>query len=266
MHPPGGDPTVGSDPAVRDIEDRVADFRDASLEWRRLSSELFGTFLLVLAAAGGGVVAALSHGAVTRSAEVVAPGLTVMAVILFMGKVSGAHLNPVVSLAFAMRRDFPWGRVPAYVVAQLVGAALACLFLWAVLGDNGGLGATEPGHGVTGMQATLIEAVLTLGLVSTILGTASGAQNVGALSALAVGGYIGLAGLWASPISGASMNPARSFGPDLITLAFANFWIYVVGPTLGAIVAVGIAYVLRGPGGMDPTAAAAATGTPPGDR
>jgi aquaporin Z len=248
------------------MDDRVAAFQDTSLEWRRISSELFGTFLLVLAAAGGGVVAALSHGAVSRSAEVVAPGLTVMAVVLFMGKISGAHLNPVVSLAFAMRRDFPWRRVPAYVVAQLVGAALACLFLWAVLGNSGSLGATEPGPGITGGQATLIEAVLTLGLVSTILGTASGAQNVGGLSALAVGGYIGLAGLWASPISGASMNPARSFGPDLVTLAFANFWIYLVGPTVGAIVAVFVAYVLRGPGGMDPTAVAAATGTSPSEQ
>ncbi len=247
----------------RDLEDRVANLRDPSQEWRRLISELLGTFLLVLAAAGGGIVAALSHGAVTRSAEVTAPGLTVMAVILFMGKVSGAHLNPVVSLAFAMRRDFPWRRVPGYVLAQLMGAALACLFLWAVLGNHGGLGATEPGLGIAGWQAALIEAVLTMGLVSTILGTASGAQNVGSLSALAVGGYIVLAGLWASPISGASMNPARSFGPDLVTLAFANFWIYVVGPTAGAVLAVGFAHILRGPGGLDPTAAAAAAGTFP---
>jgi aquaporin Z len=251
---------------ARDIDDRVANLRDASQEWRRLISELLGTFLLVLAAAGGGVVAALSHGAVTRSAEVTAPGLTVMAVILFMGKVSGAHLNPVVSLAFAMRQDFPWRRVPGYVVAQLMGAALACLFLWVVLGNHGGLGATEPGVGITGWQATLIEGILTMGLVSTILGTASGAQNVGSLSALAVGGYIVLAGLWASPISGASMNPARSFGPDLVTLAFANFWIYLVGPTAGAVLAVGLAHILRGPGGMDPTAAAAAAGTFPSEQ
>jgi aquaporin Z len=189
---------------------RVAAFRDPSQEWRRLFSELFGTFLLVSAAAGGGVVAALSHGAVSRSAEVAAPGLTVMAVILFMGKISGAHLNPVVSLAFAMRGDFPWLRVPGYVVAQLVGATLACVFLLAVLGNAGAIGATQPGPGISAWQALLIEALLTLGLVSTILGTASAAQNVGPLSALAVGAYIVLAGLWASPISGASMNPPTS--------------------------------------------------------
>lgn len=248
-----------------DLEDaqRIATFRDLKQEWRRLFSELFGTFLLVVAAAGGGVVAALSHGAVSRSAEVAAPGLTVMAVILFMGKISGAHLNPVVSLAFAMRRDFPWRRVPGYVVTQLLGATLACLFLLAVLGNVGGLGATQPGSGINGWQAVLIEMVLTLGLVSTILGTASGAQNVGPLSAIAVGAYIVLAGLWASPISGASMNPARSFGPELVGLDFANFWIYLLGPTAGAVLAVGGAYILRGPGGRDPTAAAAAEGALP---
>jgi aquaporin Z len=242
-------------------DQRVAAFRDSKQEWRRLFSELLGTFLLVVAAAGGGMVAALSHGAVSRSAEVAAPGLTVMAVILFMGKVSGAHLNPVVSLAFALRRDFPWRRVPGYVLTQLLGATLACALLLAVLGNVGGLGATQPGPGINGLQALLIEVVLTLGLVSTILGTASGAQNVGSTSALAVGGYIVLAGLWASPISGASMNPARSFAPELVGLDFANFWIYLLGPAVGAVLAVGAAHILRGPGGRDPTAEAAAQGS-----
>jgi aquaporin Z len=110
------------------------------------------------------------------------------------------------------------------------------------------------------IQAMLIELVLTVGLVSTILGTASTAQNVGPLSAIAVGGYIVLAGLWASPISGASMNPARSFGPDLILLNFAHYWVYVVGPIVGGLIAVGFAYILRGPGG-DTTAIKAAQGT-----
>lgn len=238
----------------------LADFHDPSHEWRRLFAETFGTFLLVAVAAGGPVVDALSQGAVGRTSEVVAPGLVVLAVILFMGKVSGAHLNPVVSLAFALRRDFPWRRVPGYVLAQLVGATLACLFLAAVLGTGGLLGATEPGVGISSGQALLIEALLTLGLVSTILGTASGAQNVGALSALAVAGYIALAGLWASPISGASMNPARSFGPDFVIHNFANFGVYLVGPMLGMLLAVGAAYVLRGPGGRDVGAQIAAQG------
>lgn len=235
-------------------------FEDSSREWRRLFSELFGTFLLVLAGAGAPVVNAFTHGAIGRGAAVTAPGLTVMAVILFMGTVSGAHLNPAVSIAFAARGDFPWRRVPGYIVVQLVGATLAVLFLDAIFGKVGMLGATVPGAGIDGGQAMLLELVLTLGLVSTILGTASGAQNVGPLSAVAVGGYIVLAGLWSSPITGASMNPARSFAPALVLGDFSHYWPYAVGPFAGGLVAVAIAFVLRGPGG-DEHALAAAQGT-----
>ena len=182
-------------------------------------------------------------------AGVVAPGLMVMAIILFMGNVSGAHLNPVVSIAFAARGDFPWRRVPGYIIAQLTGSVVACLFLFSTFGKVGTFGATLPGAGINDFQAFLTEIILTVGLVSTILGTASKAQNVGPLSAIAVGGYIILAGLWASPISGASMNPARSFGPQLILLNFAHFWLYVLGPIIGGFIAVGFAYILRGRGG-----------------
>jgi aquaporin Z len=245
----GQDEPVPSRRALLELEFPGArDFDDPTLEWRRLFAEFFGTFLLVLTAAGADVVGALTHGAVSRSAAVVAPGLMVMAIILFMGSVSGAHLNPAVSIAFALRSDFPWRRVPGYLITQLVGASAACLFLWAVLGKHGALGATQPGSGVSGWQAMLIELILTLGLVSTVLGTASRAQNIGSLSALAVGGYIALAGLWAGPISGASMNPARSFGPDLALWDFAHYWIYVVGPLAGATIAVVVALVLRGHG------------------
>jgi aquaporin Z len=238
----------------------MLDFDDPSLASRRLFSEVLGTFLLVLAGAGAVVVDSVSGGSIGRASAVVAPGLTVMAVILFMGAVSGAHLNPVVSIAFAMRHDFPWRRCWGYVAAQLAGATLACLFLLAVLGDHGHLGATLPGDGIEDWQAMLIELALTAGLVSTILGTASSAQNVGAFSAIAVGGYIALAGLWSSPISGASMNPARSFGPDLVRGDFTSFWVYVVGPLAGAMLAVVFAYVLRGPGG-DPGGVRAGQGT-----
>lgn len=238
----------------------VKDFADTSFEWRRLTAEMVGTFLLVLVAAGGGVVAALHGADIGRAAQVVAPALMVMAVILAMGAVSGAHLNPVVSVAFSLRGEFPWRRVPLYVCAQVAGAVLACLFLWAMFGKIGGLGSTVPGPHVTDVHAMWMEAVLTFGLVTTILGTASGAQNVGPLSALAVAGYIALAGLWSSPVSGASMNPARSLGPDVVTGDFGHFWLYAVGPTIGMLAAVGLAYVLRGRG-HDPTATRAAQGS-----
>jgi aquaporin Z len=224
-------------------------FDDPALEWRRLFSEFLGTFLLVLVGAGGAVVDAVSGGQIGRAAGVTAPGLLVLAVILFMGAVSGAHLNPAVTLSFALRGDFPWRRVPGYIGIQLVGAAAACLLLRIVFGDVGGLGATLPGQGFTDVQAVTVELLLTVGLVSTILGTASTAQNVGPLSAIAVAGYIILAGLWSSPVSGASMNPARSFGPALITGDFSAYWVYLAGPLLGGAIAVGLAFVLRGVGG-----------------
>ena len=236
------------------------EFTDLSYEWRRLFGELFGTFLLVVVGAGASVLDARTAGGIGRTAEVITPGLMVLAVILFMGAVSGAHLNPVVSIAFALRNDFQWRRVPGYILAQIAGAAAACLLLRALFGTVGALGATLPGAGFTSTQAFVVETLLTLGLVSTILGTASSAQNIGPLSAVGVGAYIALAGLWASPVSGASMNPARSLGPDLARGDFHDLWIYVTGPMLGALLAVAVAYVLRGPGG-GPSGSTAAQGT-----
>ena len=236
------------------------EFTDLSYEWRRLFGELFGTFLLVVVGAGASVLDARTAGGIGRTAEVITPGLMVLAVILFMGAVSGAHLNPVVSIAFALRNDFQWRRVPGYILAQIAGAAAACLLLRALFGTVGALGATLPGAGFTSTQAFVVETLLTLGLVSTILGTASSAQNIGPLSAVGVGAYIALAGLWASPVSGAAMNPARSLGPDLARGDFHDLWIYVAGPMLGALLAVAVAYVLRGPGG-GPSGSTAAQGT-----
>ena len=233
------------------------DFDNPRREWRRLFSELLGTFALVLAAAGGGILHA--KGQISLAAAVVAPGLMVMAIILFMGAVSGAHLNPGVSLAFALRGDFPWRRVPGYIIIQLAGATLAALFLRWVFGNVEHLGATLPGPGYKPWQALLMEIVLTALLVSVILGTASAAQNVGAIAALGVGGYIALAGLWSAPVSGTSMNPARSFGPALVSGDWSSYWVYIVGPLTGALIAVGFAMVLRGRGG-DPTARAAGSG------
>jgi aquaporin Z len=231
------------------VGDEVKNFYDPRFEGRRLFSEVFGTFFLVLVAAGGAVVNARSGGQIPLAVRVTAPGLMVMTMILFMGAVSGAHFNPVVSVGFAMRGDFPWKRVPGYVVAQLIGSILAVLFLRATLGNIGGLGTTEPGPGISAMTALIFEAVLTLGLLSTILGTASGAQNIGVFGALGVGAYIALAGLWSAPISGTSMNPTRSLGPMIVAGNYHDWYVYIVGPFVGGILAVGVAWILRGRGG-----------------
>ncbi len=227
----------------------VRNFADPSQEWRRLVAELVGTFFLVLVAAGGPMMDHAFPGSVGRAAAVVAPGLMVMSIILAMGKVSGAHLNPAISLAFWLRRDFPGRRVPAYVIVQLCGALLAAWFLQVALHASSSYGSTYPAATSTPIDAFLLETVLTLGLVSVILGTASGAQQVGLFGAIGVGSYIALAGLWASPLSGTSMNPVRTLGPDIVSVDLASWWVYVAGPLLGALLAVGLAWLLRGPGG-----------------
>ncbi|MFM8793149.1 MAG: MIP/aquaporin family protein [Solirubrobacterales bacterium] len=231
------------------LEDIFSNFRDPKQEWRRLIAEFVGTFFLVLVAAGAAMVAKAYPDTVTEAAAVVAPGIMVMAIIMFMGKISGAHLNPGVSIAFALRGDFPWNRVPGYVVVQLAGAIVAALLLEALVGLTAADGGTFPGKDTSDLAAFGTEAVLTFGLVSVILGTASGAQNIGIVGAIGVGGYIALAGLWAAPLSGASMNFARSFGPGLIGSDLTAIWVYLAGPLTGAVAAVLLAFILRGRGG-----------------
>ncbi len=242
-------PHLGLSGLPKSVVERITDFDNPRQEWRRLFSEVMGTFLLLLVAAGSGMMNAAFGDPISRTAAVVAPGLMVMAMILFMGRVSGAHFNPAVSVAFALRGDFPWRRVPGYIIAQFVGAVLAVLLLQAIIGESAANGATYPAQSTTDVAAFLMEVILTFGLVSVILGTASGAQNIGIIGALGVGGYIALAGLWASPLSGASMNPIRSLAPDLVANDFTAYWVYLAGPLLGAAVAVVAAYMLRGRGG-----------------
>jgi aquaporin Z len=229
---------------------RQFDFWDSSFAWRRLFSEVFGTFLLVTVAVGGGMVNARFGGdVVSGPVRVIGPGLMVTAIILFMGAVSGAHLNPAGSVAFALRGDFPWQRVGPYIAAQFTGAILATLTLQAMLGKQGSAGLTLPGHGISVGLALAWEALLSTGLISVVLGTASGAQQVGPIAAVGVGSYIVLAGLFGAPVSGASMNPARSLGPALVVGNWTAWWAYLAGPMIGALIAVGFANVLRGPGG-----------------
>jgi aquaporin Z len=236
-------------------------FADSRLEWRRLLAEAGGTFFLVLVAAGAPTVNAVSHGQVGRSAAVIAPALMVLAMIYTIGETSGAHLNPAVTIAFAARGNFPWRRVPGYLLAQAGGALLAAGLLRALFGTAGHLGATLPGRGFATGTVLVIETVLTFGLVTVILGTASGARNVGHNAAIAVGGYVALAGLWASPVSGASMNPARSLGPAALSGDLHDLWIYLVGPVAGGLVAVALAWALRG--APSPVAGLAAQGVTP---
>ncbi len=226
--------------------------------WQRLFAELLGAFLLTLVAAGADVIGAATGRPADNLARYVAPALLVMAMIYTIGNVSGAHLNPVVTLAFSLRRDFPKGRVLGYWGAQMAGSLLAALFLLVVFGDRAHLGATIPNPRTGDGAALVTEIVLTALLVTVILGTAHNQRLVGHNAAFAVAGTIALAGLFAGPVSGASMNPARSFGPALLGGALGSYWIYLVGPVIGALIAAGMAWMLRG--SHSPAAVAAATG------
>jgi aquaporin Z len=256
----------GSGPFREPTEDEtpwIRDFHDDRYELRRLFAEFLGTFFLVLATVGAIVVDAKSHGKIPLSAQVVAPGLAIVVIIYSVGSVSGAHVNPVVTFSYALRRNFPWRRVPGYWLAQFVGAIAAVEFLRVTIGDVGRLGASTPGAGVSGLTAFFFEMVLTVGLVTVTLGTASGQNNVGPNAAIARGAYIAAAGLWAAPISGVSMNPMRSFAPALLGNDWSHLWIYVLGPFVGGVFAVAFAWILRGAPTSAATQAAQGIGSTP---
>lgn len=223
---------------------------------RSLFAELLGTFALTFVDAGGAVIAAVSHDAVTLAARSAASGLLVMAVIYAFGNLSGAHINPAVTFAFALRRDFPWRRVPFYWLAQVGGAVLAALFLLALFGNVAHLGATRPHYGVT--SAFLMELALSCLLITVILNVATRLKVVGPNAALAAGGTVALCGLFAKPVSDASMNPARSLGPALVSGSLEQVWIYLAAPVLGALLAVLFMAILHGR--RDPGEVEAATG------
>ena len=226
-------------------KNETVDFLDPANRWRALFAECWGTFLLVLVGAGAKVVSHLT-GEVSKGMEVVAPGLMVMAIIYFMGTVSGAHINPGVTIAFALRRHFPWIKVPMYILMQLIGGCLAAALLKTLFGNTGDVGATTPYPGLENWQLFIIETVLTTGLVNTILGTAAGPGNIGNNGALAIGGYIALAGLWAGPLTGASMNAARSIAPDIIRGDLSTTWIYILATLTGPVIAVAFEWILKG--------------------
>jgi aquaporin Z len=210
---------------------------------RRLVAEAAGTFFLTLVAAGAEVVAVVSKGELGSAAKVVAPGVVVMALVYSMGDVSGAHFNPAVTLAFAIRGVFRWSCVAPYWGVQLVAATTAAIALRAVFGDVANLGA--PVAHIATRKALPVEAALTLLLILVILNTATRARVVGPNAAIAVGGTIALCGLVGGPISGAAMNPARAFGPELIAGHWTGAWVYAAGPAIGVLLAVALTAILH---------------------
>jgi aquaporin Z len=215
--------------------------------WIRLIIEFLGTALLVLVAAGAGVINRYAGGnPISRTAAVVAPGALVMALIYAWGPLSGLHINPAVTIAFAGRGVFRVAWVVPYLLAQFAGAIGAALFLQWMFGHVSA-GGNYPIAGAGGAwRSFVMEIVLTTILVTVILNTATGYRSIGHNAALAVGATVALLGLFASPISGASMNPARSLGPDIVAADFTGWWVYIFGPVIGACIAVMLIGLVRG--------------------
>ena len=198
---------------------------------RAMVAELIGTFALVFAGAGA-IMVDEKTGALGQVGIAITFGLVIMAMIYAVGHISGAHFNPAVSVAFALTRHFPWRRVAAYWAAQLAGAICAALLLRASLGDIADVGATLPA-GSDG-QSFLWEIVLTFLLMFVIMSVATDSRAVGDAAAIAIGATVGLDAMFGGPISGASMNPARSLGPAIAAGELASVWIYIAAPLLGA--------------------------------
>ena len=209
---------------------------DLSERMKKLAAEFFGTFALVFAGTGAIIVNQETGGAVSHVGVALTFGLVVLAMIYTLGDVSGAHLNPAVTLGFWAARRFPARTVPAYILSQCAGALIASAVLRGLFPGNTSLGATVPAGAP--MQSFVLEAILTAMLMFVILNVSTGAKEKGITAGIAVGSVIGLEALFAGPISGASMNPARSFAPALVSADFTGLWIYLFAPVLGAGFAV----------------------------
>lgn len=203
---------------------------------KRLIAELLGTFGLVFAGTGAIVIDGASHGAVTHVGVAMTFGLVVLAMIYAFGDISGAHINPAVTGAFALAGRFSWKEAPGYVAAQLAGAFAASGLLKFLFPADSNLGSTLPAG--SWAQSFVLETVLSFLLMLVILRVSVGAKEKGITAGIAIGATVGLEAMFAGPISGASMNPARSIAPAVLSGHFEFLWLYVVAPTLGAMLAV----------------------------
>ncbi len=213
---------------------------------RKLIAEFLGTFALVFAGTGAIVIDQVSHGAVTHVGIALTFGLIVLAMIYTLGDISGAHINPAVTIAFACARRLPFIAVLPYVIVQCAGAITASLTLRLLFPQNGGLGATLPAG--SDLQSFVLEFILTAMLMFVILGVSTGAHEKGVTAGIVVGSVIALEAMFAGPICGASVNPARSLAPALVSLQLQSLWIYLVAPTLGAVAGVYVCCLVREPG------------------
>lgn len=212
---------------------------------RKALAELLGTFFLVFAGTGAIVIDGLSGGAIGHAGIALTFGLVVLAMIHTFGDISGAHLNPAVTLGFAVAGRFPWRQVPPYLAAQLAGAFAASGLLKFLFPAPGTLGATLPAGPVS--QSFILEIVLTAALMMVILNVSTGAKEKGITAGIAIGATVALEAMFAGPVCGASMNPARSLAPAIVSGHLQHLWLYPAATILGALLAVPLSQAVRGP-------------------
>jgi aquaporin NIP len=214
------------------------------MSWNKCVAEAIGTFALVFAGTGAIVINHVSGGAITHVGIALTFGLVIMSMIYAVGDVSGAHFNPAVTIGFWLSRRLPGRDVPFYLLSQVAGAFAASALVRALFGNTAALGTTMPAG--PPMQSFVLETVLTAMLVFVILCVSTGPKEVGVMAGIAVGGVIALEAMFAGPITGASMNPARSLAPAVVSGHLQSLWVYLAAPVLGAALAVPCWRLTRG--------------------
>ncbi len=203
---------------------------------KRFISEIIGTFALVFCGTGAMVINDFTGGTVTHVGVAITFGLIVMGMIYAFGDISGAHMNPAVTIGFAYAKKFPWKEVPAYVLAQLIGAFLASGILLYLFPESQTLGATLPG--LSAIKVFILEIILSFFLMVVIINVSTGSKEIGVVAGIAIGSVVLLEAMFAGPITGASMNPARSIAPAVVSGNIADLWIYIFAPIIGCVLAV----------------------------
>ena len=203
---------------------------------KRFISEIIGTFALVFCGTGAMVINDFTGGTVTHVGVAITFGLIVMGMIYAFGDISGAHMNPAVTIGFAYAKKFPWKEVPAYVLAQLIGAFLASGILLYLFPESQTLGATLPG--LSALKVFIFEIILSFFLMVVIINVSTGSKEIGVVAGIAIGSVVLLEAMFAGPITGASMNPARSIAPAVVSGNIADLWIYILAPIIGCVLAV----------------------------
>lgn len=204
---------------------------------KKYISEFLGTFALIFCGTGAMTINEVTGGSVTHVGIAITWGLIVMAMIYAFGEISGAHFNPAVTISFAFAKRFSWKEVPAYILAQLLGAILASTMLFVLFPESEYLGMTVSSFNEP-WRAFVLELLLTYFLMLTIINVSTGSKEVGVMAGIAIGGVVGLEAMFAGPMTNASMNPVRSIAPAIISGHYENLWLYILAPIIGALLAV----------------------------